>query len=382
MPGALDDVLVIDFSTLLPGPMATLFLAEAGADVIKVERPGKGEEMRTYDPKWGVDSVNFSMLNRGKKSISVNLKDPAASKGLWPLLEKADIVVEQFRPGVMDRLGFGYEAIRARNPDVIFCSITGYGQTGPKSLRAGHDMNYIGDAGLLALSTGPVSDPVVPPALIADIAGGTYPAVMNILLALRARDRTGEGAKLDISMADGVFPFLYWAMGDGQAAGAWAGSGDALVTGGTCRYRMYRTADDRLIAAAPIEAKFWAAFVDAIGLDEDLRDDSKNPDATLARIIEIIASKESEHWRAVFERADCCCTVVGTVREAMDDPHFRARGLFDRQLVNEDGDRIVALPVPVDPSMRANPGLAPAPRLGEHNDMIAVEARQEMEYGT
>lgn len=221
--GALEGLKVLDFSTLLPGPMASLFLAEAGADVIKVERPGQGEEMRSYEPKWGRDSINFAMLNRGKKSLALNLKDEADIKKIEPLLRFADVVIEQFRPGVMKRLGLGYEDVRAIKPDIIYCSISGYGQDGPNALRAGHDMNYIGDAGLLALSSGPSATPVVPPALIADIAGGTYPAVFNILMALLARNAGKGGAHLDISMADNLFPFMYWAMGDGQSGRAMAG---------------------------------------------------------------------------------------------------------------------------------------------------------------
>jgi len=369
--GALDDILVLDFSTLLPGPMATLLLAEAGADVVKVERPGSGDEMRIYEPKWGADSVNFNMLNRGKKSIAIDLKDPAATAGLGSLLERADVIVEQFRPGVMDRLGLGYEAARNVNPRVIYCSISGYGQSGPKSLRAGHDLNYIGDTGLLALSHGSIDAPVVPPALIADIAGGTYPAVINILLALRMRDRTGEGAHLDIAMADNLFPFMYWALGNGQATANWPGNGDALVTGGTCRYRLYRSADDRIIAAAPIEQRFWLSFVEAIGLEASLRDDSVDPAASLARVAEIIGSRPSDHWRAVFEAADCCCSVVSSVEDALHDPHFRARGLFDGVVVNETGAELVALPTPIDRAMRGPNEPRAAPRLGEHNGMLA-----------
>ncbi len=370
MDGALDDILVVDFSTLLPGPMATLFLAEAGAEVVKVERPESGEEMRTYHPRWGVDSVNFNMLNRGKKSVALNLKDPAATEGLLPLLKRADIIVEQFRPGVMDRLGLGYDDIVKINPDIIFCSITGYGQTGPKSLRAGHDLNYIGDTGLLALSSGPVSSPVVPPALIADIAGGTYPAVMNILLALRKRDKKGVGCKLDISMADGLFPFMYWAIGDGQGVDAWPGNCDSLVTGGTCRYRVYPTADDRLIAAAPIEQKFWEIFVEVINLEEEYRDDTKTPDATATRIAEILVSKSSAHWEKIFNEVDCCCSIVSTIKNAMDDSHFVARGIFENSIVNETGSEIVALPVPIDKALRTGAKTRSAPRLGEHNNLV------------
>jgi alpha-methylacyl-CoA racemase len=377
MPGALEGLKVLDFSTLLPGPMASLFLADAGAEVIKVERPGTGEEMRFYVPKWGVDSVNFNMLNRGKKSLAIDLKDPAARDILDPLLREADVLLEQFRPGVMERLGFGYEAVRRLNPDIVYCSISGYGQTGSKSLRAGHDLNYVGDAGLLALSYGPKGTPVVPPALIADIAGGTYPALFNILLALRVRDMGRGGAYLDISMAENLFPFLYWAIGNGQASGEWPGNGDALVTGGSCRYRIYETADGRALAAAPLEQKFWLSFCDAIGLDEHLRDDAKTPDATAERVTAIIRSKPAAHWEAVFEAADCCCTIVHSVRQAMDDAHFLSRGVFDRLLSREDHQRITGLPTPIARGFAANPsGEVPAPRLGEHNAELEDRARR------
>lgn len=369
MQGALDGLKVLDFSTLLPGPMASLFLADAGAEVIKIERPGTGEEMRSYVPKWGVDSVNFNMLNRGKKSLALNLKDPDARKVLEPLLREADVVIEQFRPGVMARLGLGYDDVKALNPDIIYCSISGYGQTGPKALRAGHDLNYIGDAGLLSLSHGSAEQPVLPPALIADIAGGTYPALFNILLALRARDAGKGGAHLDISMAENLFPFLYWAMGDGQAADEWPGNGDALVTGGSPRYQLYTTSDGKTLAAAPLEAKFWAAFCEAIGLDEALRDDTNDPEATRAGIAALIAAQPAAHWEQVFEQADCCCTIVRDIQEALEDPHFNARGVFSRQLSNEDGAAIRGLPTPVARVLAADPeGTRPAPRLGQDND--------------
>jgi alpha-methylacyl-CoA racemase len=367
MPGPLSGITVLDFSTLLPGPMATLLLAEAGAEVIKIERPGHGDDMRSYEPKWGRDSVNFALLNRGKKSLAIDLKSKSELARLRPLVERAEVIVEQFRPGVMARLGLGYADVSRLNPGIVYCSITGYGQTGPKRGAAGHDLNYLGDAGLLSLSMGPREHPVVPPALIADIAGGAYPALFNILLALRERDRTGRGAHLDIAMAEGVLPFLYWAMGNGQAVGNWPGNGDALVTGGTPRYRIYPTRDGKFVAAAAIEQKFWEAFTAAIGLEPPLRDDAKDPAATAARITTIIGGETADHWRPIFARADCCCSIVASVREAMADPHFRERGVFAEKLANEAGQVMTALPVPVAPQFRTSRGqTAAAPALGAH----------------
>src|SRR5579885_1879295 len=288
--GPLAGIRVLDFSTLLPGPLATLILAEAGAEVIKFERPD-GEDMRRFEPKWGKESVAFAMLNRGKKSVAADLKDPQVRERVLALARTADIVVEQFRPGVMDRLGLGYAAFRGANPRIVYCAISGYGQSGPRAMRAGHDLNYIGDAGLLALSSGPPGHRVVPPALTADIAGASYPAVMNILLALRQRDATGEGTFIDVSMADCVFPFMFWALGEGFATGQWPGSGTSLLTGGTPRYRLYETRDGKVACVAAIEQRFWTSFCAAIGLDRELIDDTRDRAATVKRVTEIIAAK-------------------------------------------------------------------------------------------
>ena len=222
----LADVLVLDFTTLLPGPLATLMLAEAGAQVIKIERPG-GEDMRRYEPRFDGESAMFAMLNRGKKSLVLDLKNESDRARLMPLLKRADVLVEQFRPGVMTRLGLGPKALRKINPRLIYCSITGYGQTGPRAAKAGHDINYIGHTGLLALQPGPLDRPNVPPALIADIGGGTLPAVMNILLALRQRDRTGKGATIDIAMSDAMFTFASHALAVGHITGKFPGCGRA-----------------------------------------------------------------------------------------------------------------------------------------------------------
>lgn len=352
----LSGIFVLDFSTLLPGPMASLLLAEAGAEVIKIERPGHGEDMRAYAPAWGRDSVSFALLNRGKRSLALDLKDAADRAHLDRLIDRADVVIEQFRPGVMERLGLGYAALSARRPRLVYCSITGYGQTGPKRDVAGHDLNYIGDAGLLALSSGPAGQPTVPPALIADIAGGAYPAVMNILLALREAEATGKGRHLDVAMADNLFPFMYWALGTGFATGRWPGDGVDLVTGGTPRYRLYPTADGRLLAAAPIEQKFWDEFCAIIELPEPLRDDRRDPAGTTEAVASIVAARPASYWRERIAGRDCCCSVVATVEEAVADPHFKARGLFDHFVRNEVAAELPALPVPIDPGFRAPPG--------------------------
>lgn len=368
----LEGLFVLDFTALLPGPMATLLLAEAGAEVVKIERRGQGEDMRAYAAPWGRDSVYFALLNRGKKSLALDLKNMADRAALEPLLARADIIVEQFRPGVMDRLGLGHSHVAALNPKAIYCSITGYGQTGPARDAAGHDLNYIADAGLLALSMGPPERPVVPPALIADIAAGAYPAVMNILMALQERLRTGRGRHLDISMTDNVFPFMFWALGDGLACGNWRGSGEHLLTGASARYRLYPCGDGRILAAAPLEEKFWDEFCDMIGLEPEFRG-APFEAATIARVSAIIKAQPSTFWRERMAGRDCCCSIVATLREALDNPHFMARGLMAHRLVNEAGDQMPALPVPVDAAFRSGTGEAlSAPALGANNEEFGL----------
>ena len=365
MSAPLDGLLVLDFSTLLPGPLATLMLAEAGAEVIKIERPG-GEEMRRYLPIWGGESVNFAMLNRGKKSLVLDLKRDSDRARLRPFLERADVMVEQFRPGVMARLGLDAETVRAVNPRIVYCSITGFGQTGARRDIAAHDLNYIGETGVLSLSMGPDDRPVVPPVLMADIAAGAYPAVLNILLALRQRDATGEGATLDVAMADNLFPLMFWAIGNAQAAGIWPKNGGDVVTGGSPRYRLYPTSDGRVLAAAPLEQQFWEAFAEVVGLPQDWRDDARDPEGTAAAVAALIAAQPASYWEERIRGVDCCCSIVRSLEEALADPHFRERGLFAERLGNGRGDEMPALPVPIDRAFRAALGeVRNAPPLGE-----------------
>lgn len=348
MTRALSGITVLDFTTLLPGPLATLMLAEAGAEVIKVEQPG-GEEMRVA-PTHRENSTAFAMLNAGKRSVTLDLKSATGRAHLAPLVARADVLVEQFRPGVMQRLGLDYEAVRAVNPRIIYCSISGYGQSGPRAGEAGHDLNYIGATGLLALSPGPADAPTVPPGLIADIAGGSMPAVINILLALRQRDATGVGVHLDVAMADVGFTFAWHALA--RADGRIPGAGESDLCGGSPRYQLYPTADGRLVACAALEQKFWEAFTATIGLPAPLVDDRADPQATKREIARIIRAQPASHWRPLLAAADCCATIVASLDEALADEHFVRRGLFAHRVASEDGAISPALPLPLSPALR------------------------------
>jgi alpha-methylacyl-CoA racemase len=353
----LEGLLVLDFTTLLPGPLATLWMREAGARVIKIERPPIGDEMREYEPRFGSTSVNFALLNAGKESLALDLKEEADRARLEPLLQGADVLVEQFRPGVMVRLGLDYDSLKAMNPGLIYCSITGYGQSGPKAHVAAHDLNYIADTGLLSLV-----DPALPPVLVADIGGGSYPALTNVLLALMQRQRTGEGAWLDISMTDNLFPWTYWAIGSGAHAGEWPRPSGNLVTGGSPRYNVYPTADGRYVAVGALEDRFWTRLCELLGLSPAELDEAGDPTSVRAVIAERIASQPSGHWQAMFEGEDVCCNIVRTMQEALEDSHFRARGLFDRTLTL-DGETMPALPSPIVPALRDQASIVSPPPL-------------------
>ena len=370
LKGSLEGIKVIDFSTLLPGPLASLFLSETGAEVIKIEKPGVGDEIRLSNPQWGEQSVSFSLLNRGKKSLSLDLKDPKNLKILIPILKEADIIIEQFRPGVMKRLGLDYESVKKINQDIIYVSITGYGQYGPKSMVAGHDLNYIGNAGLLSISMGRENDTVVPPALVADIAGGSYPAVINILLALRKRDLNKEGSYIDLSMTENLFPFMFWGLGSGFAHNKWPGNSDGVLSGGSPRYNIYKTSDGSYVAAAPLEDRFWNKFCEAIELPKKFIKMQNDQEKVIEEIRKIIGQKEKNYWLDVFNKADCCCSIVKSIEEAINDNHFKVRKIFENKIINNLGEEIPALPIPVDMQFRKDQKRASAPSLGDINDQF------------
>lgn len=342
---------VVDFSGLLPGPLATLMLAQAGADVLKIERP-EGDGLRDRPREFG-------MLNAGKSSLVADLKNDQDRERVWSAVEQADVVVEQFRPGVMTRLGFDFDAVAARRPGVIYCSITGYGQTGARSLVAGHDLNYVGQSGALTLldTSGAVSA-ALPPALLADVGGGTYPALINILLALASRTPATPARHLDIAMAENVFPFMYWSLArDVETLGA----GTDRLAGGSARYNSYPTRDGRLLLVAALETQFWRRFCEAIALPDGLRDDDVAPAAVIAAVADIVRGQDAADWMMVLTPVDCCCSIAATVDEARRDTAYLERGVG---LGTPDKPQ---LPLPLDPSL-LGPALSPPPTLGSSQE--------------
>lgn len=313
---ALEGITVLDFSTLLPGPMATKMLQEAGAKILKIEPPG-GEDMRRFPP-FLPDGTGacYAELNAGKEIREIDLKSPDAMATLEPLIKEADVLIEQFRPGVMARLGLDYETVSALNPKIVYCSITGYGQTGPNAQKPGHDLNYMAESGLLSLTAGTDGLPILPPVLTADIGGGTLPAVYRIALALYRRDRTGEGSHLDVSMIDNLTPFRWWADAIEKATGRAPGPGDWLLNGGSPRYGIYPTKDDGAVAVGALEDKFWHALCEAVGLPEELWDDRRDPGSTRTALGARLISRSADDWKPVLQAADCCASVLGPMKNS------------------------------------------------------------------
>ncbi len=347
-------VRVVDFSTLLPGPLTTLMLAEAGAEVVKVERPG-GEDGRRMPPFIDGKSAFFATLNARKSFVVLDLRKPADVEAAKELIRGADIVVEQFRPGVMDRLGLGYETAKALNPRVIYCSITGYGQTGPNAMKAGHDLGYQAEAGML----GALAEPGLPAPLVADIGGGALPAVVNILLALRQRDATGEGAFLDIGMAPFARAFVPHLIVD-RASDSPAPAGGFLLTGASPRYQIYRAADGAAIAVAALEEKFWRSFCALLGLDPADLDDAGDPAGVTALIAGRLATKTAAEWEPLLAEADCCVELVRP-------PEALTPGGEAVWMADGAGRRVPVAPTPIVAGLRhaAPAGDLPWPELPE-----------------
>jgi alpha-methylacyl-CoA racemase len=358
----LSGVKVLDLSTLLPGPLTSLFLAEAGAEVIKLERPGRGDEMRGYEPKFGDASANYAVLNRGKRAFAADFKDPVQKQRVLELAAEADIVLEQFRPGVADRLGLGFADLSAVNPGLIYCSISGYGSSGGHAGKAGHDLNYLGDSGLLGTVVDDRGQPALPVTVMADIAGGTYPALVNILLALRLRDATGEGQHIEVSMAHNLQVLAYGYFASHQAGAGWPKPGEELLTGGSPRYHLYRTADDRFIACAALEQKFWARLLELLEIGEDLLDETGREGEAIAALTRAFRAHDSAHWHAVLDDEDVCTTVVATWDEAVDTGIVVTDGP-DRVTTPDGSEAISTLVSPITPGLRREAGDVAYPTL-------------------
>ena len=368
---ALSGIRVLDLSRLLPGPFLTMVLADMGADVVKVEDPRVGDYLRAIPPAKGGIAGRFLAVNRGKRSMALDLKAPAGRDAFLRLVARADVVVESFRPGVMDKLGVGYAALAERNPKIVVCSISGYGQTGPYVHRAGHDLDYLALAGVLAMGGTADGAPMMPGVQIADLAGGALWSATAILGALVGRERTGKGAHLDISMTEGALALLAAEMGN-YDCGARPTRGVESLNGGMACYGVYRTKDDRYLAIGALEPKFWIALNQGIGRPANVAELAGNraqQEKTRTEIAAIIATRTAAEWQAQLASHDCCVEIVTEPAELPALPLHVEREVF---FTIDGGDGVgPVLQVRTPVGAPARP--LPPPRLGQHTREVLVE---------
>jgi crotonobetainyl-CoA:carnitine CoA-transferase CaiB-like acyl-CoA transferase len=314
--GALDGITVIDLSRLLPGPYCSMILADHGARVIAVE-----------DKRFLADGLFFNLINRNKEHMSLNLKTEKGQEIFYRLIEKADVLLEGFRPGVVDRLGVDYESVRRVNPNIVYCSITGYGQNGPFRDRVGHDANYLSYAGVLDLIGEKDRPPSIPGVQIADIAGGGMNAAIGILLALLARQNTGKGQYIDISMTDGMVGFLPAALFFRQLTGQEPKRADGLLSHRYACYNTYETADGRYLSIGAVENRFWKQLCDTLGVPEyaPLQYDDQRRQEIQQYMRKTFRQKTLDEWDAILGDLDICWGKIQSTREVLEDPLFLQR---------------------------------------------------------
>ena len=377
MSQPLSGIRILDLSRLLPGAYASQMLADFGADVIKVEEPGSGDYGRFMPPQGpGGLSLYFVAINRNKRSITLNLKTEQGREIFLRLVRTADVVLESFRPGVMERLGLGYEQLKAVHPGIVYCAISGYGQDGPYRLRAGHDLNYAGYAGLLHYNRGPNGESVMPPTQLGDLAGGSYMAIMGILAAIVGRVQTGEGRKIDVSMTEGVMSLLPLATTDYLNTGKAPRPGHSSLDGGLPCYNIYETKDGKHVTLAALEPKFWHTFCTHIGhlelLPFHLPVGPGEREEAMDMLRAIFKTKTRDEWVAELGDLDTCVGPVYSIDEALHDPQAQARGVT---VTSQSGDEVF-LTLPSFPRISGveNELRYPSPAMGEHTGELLREA--------
>jgi crotonobetainyl-CoA:carnitine CoA-transferase CaiB-like acyl-CoA transferase len=363
----LQSIRVLDLSRLLPGPFCTMLLADFGAEVIKIEAPDLGDYARHYEPKIDENSVMFHSLNRNKKSVTLDLKTDEGKDHFLQMVEKADVVVESFRPGVMKRLGLDFPVLEKVNPRLIYCAISGYGQTGPYAEMPGHDINYISYAGLLELMGEKDGKPIVPAVQVADLAGGAYPAITGILLALLEREKSGKGQFIDISMMDGVISLLQSTLPNYLMKNIPSKRGEQMLSGGLACYEVYQTKDGRWLAVGALEMKFWRVFCQKIGKPEwiALLNEPDEVQYKLKHDIQtVIYTKTLEEWMDIFNDAEACVSPVLTFAELVNHPQVQERKMFET--IEQNGIAVKHIGIPIKLSRTPGKIRTVAPKLGEH----------------
>jgi alpha-methylacyl-CoA racemase len=375
----LSDVRVLDLTRLLPGGFCTLLMADLGADVLKVEDTGMGDYVRWAPPYYegaedSAKSALYLSLNRGKRSIRIDLKADGGREVLLRLAREHEVLVESFRPGVLDRLGVGYERLREENPGLVYCAISGYGQDGPNRDRSGHDMNYLGLNGLLGLSGDAGGPPIQSAGQIADLGGGALMAAFTILAALRERDRSGEGQLLDVSMTDGSLSWLAMLAGEYFASGEAPRRGGLNLSGGIICYRPYACKDGHVTLGA-LEPKFWRAWCEGVEREDLLEKQFEAPGSDAHREVEaIFAERTREQWRQFASEHDCCLEPVLGLDEVLGSDLVREREMVVELDQPGAADPVRQLGFPVKLSRTPGGPQGPGPALGEHTDEVLEAA--------
>ncbi len=329
--GPLKDVKIIDFTRLLPGPLATMFLADMGADVIKVEDPDSPDYIRDFEPRINGISMLYLSLNRNKRSLAVNYRSPEGKQLLLDLIKEADVLVEQYRPGIMKEMGFGFDDLIQINPRLIYVSITGYGQQSTMAMAAGHDLNYIAVSGNLGITGGKDGAPVIPGFQLADIAGGSYAAMNAVTTALYQREKTGKGEWIDVAMTDAVVPFTVLQFANYQGTKQNPGRGNFELSGALANYNVYECNDGKYVALGSLEPKFWNAFCKKAGRpDWANRFLQKGEELTKLKeeVQAFFLSQTRSHWLQFFAGEDICLTAINELEELENDPYLTGRNMF------------------------------------------------------
>jgi crotonobetainyl-CoA:carnitine CoA-transferase CaiB-like acyl-CoA transferase len=384
----LEGVRVLDLSRLLPGGFCSLLLADFGADVVKVEDTGMGDYVRWSPPYYeGADDsakgALFLALNRNKRSIRIDLKSDGGREVLLRLVKDADVLLESFRPGVLDRLGVGYDRLREANPGLVICAITGYGQDGPLRDRSGHDMNYLGLIGLLGLTGEAGGPPIQAAGQIADIGGGALMAAFGIMAALRHRDRTGDGQVVDVSMADGALSWLAMVAARHFADGGVPQRGGLELAGSLVCYRPYQCADGWVTLGA-LEPKFWQAWCRGVGREDLIDKQFEQPgSAAHVEVQAIFMERTRAQWETFAGEYDCCLEPVLDLDEALSSELVKARAMVVEHDQPGATETVRLLGVPV--KLSATPGdtgQRPGPALGEHTaEVLGAAGYSDAEIG-
>lgn len=328
--GPLSGVKVIDFTRLLPGPLATMFLADMGADVIKIEDPDNPDYIRDFEPRLNGVSMFYLSLNRSKRSMAVNYLSAEGKQVIYDLIKNADVLVEQYRPGVMKEMGFGYEELSAINPRLVYVSVTGYGQNSNMAMAAGHDLNYIAIGGALGITGNENGELTIPGFQLADIAGGSYMAMNAVLAALYQREKTGKGDWVDVAMTDAVTPFTTLQFAYYQGTKTVPPTAGFELSGALANYNVYQCADGKYIALGSLEPKFWNKFCEKAGR-KDWTERFLNPnevEAVKAEVKEFFASKPRSEWLNYFAGEDICLTTVNSLADLESNQHLMERGML------------------------------------------------------